>query len=114
MGNFVFQDLENFPKTVWREGDPPLVNGTGPVIEHKTPEPSARPGGARQLLWLGVIACIVIGARLVSVLITDMLYTPLPPVNEDVAYRTPIVVVAVGIWLSICLLAIVRASRRIQ
>jgi hypothetical protein len=112
MDNFVFKDLE-FPRTVWKEGDPPLVNGSGPVID-ATPEPSPKPGVSRLLLWLGVVACIAIGAKLVAVLVTSMCYTPLPPESEDVVYYMPGVPIAVGAWLIICLLAIMRAWRRSQ
>jgi hypothetical protein len=108
MGNFVFQDLD-FPRTVWREGDPPLVNGSGPVIDNP---PAAKRRRSRLLLWLGVIACVAIGARLVAALVTEILYAPLPPANEDIGFRTPMVTVAVVIWLGICLLAIVRAWRK--
>jgi hypothetical protein len=109
MGNFVFQDLD-FHKTIWRAGDPPLVNGSGPVIEG---EPTAKPARSRLLLWLGVLASIAIGARLVALLVAEVFYPPIP-VTEDVIYRMPGVTVAVGVWLIICLLAIMRAWRKSQ
>jgi hypothetical protein len=106
MGNFVFQDLD-FQRTVWRQGDPPLVNGSGPVIE---PEPTAKPAYPHLLLWLGVLACIAIGARLVALLVTEVFYPPIP-MTEDVVYRMPGATIAVGVWCIICICAIVRAWR---
>lgn len=110
MSDFVFYDLD-FPKTVWREGDPPLVNGSGPVIEPA--EPPAQ-HDHRLLLWIGVIACIGIGAQLVALLVRLICYTPSPPMGEGVIFRTPLITAAVAIWLIICLLAIVRAWRKSQ
>jgi hypothetical protein len=109
MNRFVFQDLD-LQKTIWREGDTPLVNGAGPILP-----PDQATGNDRRphlLLWLGVFACVAVGAKLVAVLITSMFYAPLPPVSEDVVYQTPEVTLAVGAWLIICLLAILRAWRK--
>ncbi len=108
MGNFVFQDLEHFPKTVWREGDPPLINGTGPVVDAQQPDP--KPRSLRPLLWLGVIACIAIGARLVALLLTRIT-DDLRLASAPLTIRPTWITICVSAWVGLCLLAIVRAWR---
>lgn len=110
MGNFVFQDLESFPRTIWQEGDPPLVNGAGPVIEPVQPA-TDRSGLPHWALWLGVLVCVVVGARLVDLLLT-LILNDLRLAGAPLPYRPPWIGVGVGSWLIICLLAIVRARRR--
>ena len=68
MAKFVFQNID-FPTSVWREGDPPLVNGSVPVIEHQATQQQpddAPPVSAKPLLAVGCICCWLIGCWLLA------------------------------------------------
>ena len=92
---------------VWREGDPPLVNGAPPV----PPQPDAPRPSPRPLQAAAVLMLIVTGAWLVRFWIGD----DMPPVLQRVgapfdtlAWALP----CAAAWVLLCLLAIGRAWRR--
>lgn len=83
MGNFVFQDLEHFPKTVWREGDPPLVNDVPPSVTEEVPSPTG-PSRRRGLFRLWLIIFVSIHLAVVWTLLTtpdEYCSSPLQPIG---------------------------------
>jgi hypothetical protein len=85
-------DRVQFRANVWREGDPPLVNGASPA----PPEPQPDPPSVRPLLWIGVLGCIVAGAWLCGAL---------------GRWQSPGTPICAALWVALCLLAVVRAWR---
>jgi hypothetical protein len=93
MSKFQFIDLQT---QVWREGDPPLVNGGSPAAPEPSPIPEPDSPSVRPLLWIGVLGCIVAGAWLCG---------------AAWRWQVPGTPICAALWVVLCLLAVVRAWR---
>jgi hypothetical protein len=92
---------------VWREGDPPLVNGAPPVA----PEPDAPQPSPRRLIASFVLMAIVTGAWLIQYWLGVDMPAVLRRVTapfDTLAWAFP----CATIWVVLCLLAVVRAWRK--
>lgn len=107
MGKFNYRNLES---RVYPPADEiPLANGNGPLVD--APQPQRR--SARPLLWVGVIACVIIGARLVAILLFAIMNS-LRLAGAPLTIRPAWITVCVSAWVGICLLAIMRAWRHYE
>jgi hypothetical protein len=69
MGNFVFQDLNRFGQ-VWRENDPPLVNGAEPLVAPSNVSTDAPDSAPRRTPWWATLWYLthlsIVGAALIT------------------------------------------------